>query len=288
MKKYSKLAFYSCFLVCLFAGCKSSTEQIPSYIHVSGVKLAIDTVKYGTSSTKVTDVWVTANNTFLGGYQMPVTFPVLESGTKQLILQPGIMIDDISTTRAPYPFFEPFSIDLNMLRGRIDTITPVIKYKTSTKVAFIEGFEGTFKALKPESANSSTITYINQKDSVFSGSYALKSALTQNGNKFLISSPSYTFNRGGQVWVELNYKNTIGFEVDIETIVNSSTTQVPIVGFEPTGLNKWNKVYINLSDKIADITYGNTIKVQLYSVLPSGNPDARIFIDNVKLLYFDN
>src|SRR5689334_9342546 len=83
-------------------------EQAPGYI-------AIDTFTFDPNptigetgpsvSTKIKDVWVYIDNKFQGAYELPAKFPVLETGSRKIIVSPGIFLNGIAGTRSPYPFY---------------------------------------------------------------------------------------------------------------------------------------------------------------------------------------
>lgn len=69
-----KTIYYITFLLLLFK-CTSCdvinpTEDIPAYIYIADFQLNTNP-NQGTSSDKITDVWVSLNNDFLGVYPLP-------------------------------------------------------------------------------------------------------------------------------------------------------------------------------------------------------------------------
>ena len=76
-------ASLACFLV--FSSCETGDleAEVPSYFAIDEVVVAEDPSK-GSNSQNITDVWVTMDNQFIGTYELPCRFPILDIGEHEL------------------------------------------------------------------------------------------------------------------------------------------------------------------------------------------------------------
>ena len=89
MKKTLKFGALLLCLTSLLSSCDiiNPAEDIPSYVSVSGVSLSSNSVTEGTSSSKITEAWLSVDGDFLGAYAIPSTFPILEEGEHEIAIQ---------------------------------------------------------------------------------------------------------------------------------------------------------------------------------------------------------
>src|SRR5438067_12211826 len=99
-----------CMAIMLFTSCEiiNPSEDIPSYLHVESFSVTTNNETQGSNSSKITDVWVTVDGKALGTYELPATLPVLATGSHDVILSPGILINGIAATRTAYPFYTTY------------------------------------------------------------------------------------------------------------------------------------------------------------------------------------
>jgi hypothetical protein len=126
-----------CFGFLLFS-CKSHVE-IPAYVYVESVDF-IPADEQGTSSFKIPDVWVTVNGTGIGAYQLPALVPVIAEGSTDLIFEAGIKLNGRTEWRPKPSIFTYHKETVHLVKGKIDTISPVFYYN-SVKFALKENFE---------------------------------------------------------------------------------------------------------------------------------------------------
>ncbi len=278
--------------------CNSNVET-PSYVYIESVDFAAGD-EQGTSSSKIPDVWVTANGTSLGTYQLPALVPVLASGKTELIFEAGIKLNGLSVQRPKYPLYTLYKETVTLVKGRVDTISPSFSYQTSVKFSFIEDFESAglkFYSI-PGSAelkktqDSSLIFHYRNEPNNFSGIIELPDADTIHYFDIRTTSPIYlNSNSVSECFVEINYCFTQNVEIGLYCYSSSSsvtTKQVPIANIVGTQDNlTWNKVYINLTDEMADATInmGMThFNIYMKSGISRGNT-ARFLFDNIKVVY---
>jgi len=139
-KKHSFAHFY--FLLLIFPSCSllEQNEPIPSYLYVNEFSLKTF-VNQGSSSQKITDVWLFNDTEFLGMFPLPAKIPLLSYGEQNLTIQAGIKENGIGATPENYPFFNPIKVKVNLTALKTDTLKLETSYLSSTKFHFAENFE---------------------------------------------------------------------------------------------------------------------------------------------------
>ena len=117
-KKYNTLLFL--FFAIALTSCNiiNPAEPVPSYLKVDSFSLAASTT-LGSTSNKIADVYVYVDTKFQGAYPIGSTFPILESGSHEMLFYPGIALNGIANTREPYPFYEPLKKTVDLKSGEI-------------------------------------------------------------------------------------------------------------------------------------------------------------------------
>src|ERR1035438_2123734 len=90
---------------------------IPSYIHIDNISVNTHGTLYGSSSSKITDVWVYVDDQPIEAFELPATIPILMTGVHTVIIKAGIKIDGISELRSIYPFYVPYTASMNLVAG---------------------------------------------------------------------------------------------------------------------------------------------------------------------------
>ncbi len=278
-------------LVLLLSGCtKTSIDEVPSYINIAGSKLIVTDIQ-GSGSQKISDAWVYADNDLVGAFELPKKFPVLKSGTTQLLIFAGIKLNGFNETRSPYPFYEKISIPVNLEREKItDLGLLTFSYVAGTKFAWKEDFEQANLSIDTTARSEVNLvrTQLAELATVFPG----------EGNKYtakvLIPNDSVVFEcathdsfilptDGSSVFLEMNYKSNNEFTVGL--LVNGSvSSQRSILVINPS--SSWNKIYINLTPTLSSITSATSFRVFLTAKKNTKDANGEIYFDNMKLLHF--
>jgi len=240
------------------------------------------------TSTKIKDVWVFVDNEIQGIYELPAYFPILNSGSKSVALLPGILLNGISTTRSPYPFYQPYFDTLEFIPGTEIHVDPTYNYFSSAICKWCEDFEGAgFSLTKTNTSDTSMYqTPYMGDNTVFEGVGASVIYLDSNKDFFEIASTTeYELPKSGNpVYLELDYK------IDEEMIVGmfvtqpGSVDQFPVITLNPT--TKWNKIYIELGFIITDYPNASGFKIFFAGFKnPNIAGTASFYIDNIKLVH---
>lgn len=289
-----KTIYYITFLLLLFK-CTSCdvinpTEDIPAYIYIADFQLNTNP-NQGTSSDKITDVWVSLNNDFLGVYPLPALIPILAQGEQTITLEAGIKNNGVNGNAAAYPFYQSVQSKVTLQANEVDTLRPAISYRNETKFPLVEAFESnghTFRDLR-QGSDFNRIQIVSE--GAFQGTSAQlmvdkTNPLAEIATLNRYPNPSA---KSPSIYLEVNYKSEaavlfgiIGYKNGVEY------TPVYQAGFVEKA--DWNKIYFNLSELLAGTAY-DEFQVVFKTALPSQNnvytkDKATIWLDNIKLVHF--
>lgn len=295
MRKW-KMAGFGALLLFMLASCDviNPEEGIPAYIYVPDIELQTNNITEGTSSEKITDVWLNLDGGFLGAYTLPALIPILETGNREITLQAGIKDNGINSTPEIYPFYESFVYTPELVSEKIDTIRPVIGYQDGAEFAFIENFERSAHLFQDvQRGNASQVTLVTE--GVFEGSQSLKIQLDSTSSVVELATNGRFGGLTAQnplVYLEVNYRSdvpvvfgVIGHEVNG---LPSQGVRALNPGFVPN--QEWNKIYFNLSLLINQVNRAE-YQVILQAFIPLENGQftraaANVWLDNIKLVHF--
>jgi hypothetical protein len=296
MKKNYFLFFTGVLFVSLIlSACNlyNPAEPVPSYIRIEKIDLTT-TAEQGSNSSKITDAWIYIDEQLVGCFELPVTVPVLYDGSHKLSVSAGIKINGISATRGPYPFYDRYVTTVELTRGNILTVNPVVKYVSTlnwdpSKI-WQENFESTGIAIdtSPSGTDTSLIHYKISGGSdplVFEGLGSGIAYLDASKTLFeCISSTSFILPRGdAPVFLELNYRCNNQFVVGIFAHSSASTGKHKVLNINPS--ETWNKIYIYITPEISNSGSATDFTVFIGMFNSTGASSAYLNIDNIKLIH---
>ncbi len=282
------------FSLLMAGGCRKmqSSQTIPAYIKIDSVFLETYYPVEGSASQEISDVWVYVDDQQMGVFQLPALFPILAEGTHRLEIRPGIKLNGISSTRIPYPFYHPIIYEnFNFIPDSVIDLGDIkTEYYTNTKFIWLEDFEGSYISIKESETSDTTIeqtTPSNSPEAFLSSnsSYSGKIVLTQNNPMFWgYSFDAYDLPRDGTpVALELNFKTDIPMLVGVLTSLPGDFKWDDLVYLNKSP--EWNKIYVNLAPTTSRYTNAYDFKIYFRAIIGSNDDMAKIYIDNIKLLY---
>ncbi len=276
---------YGLFLIFSFYSCEiiNPDEEIPSYIHIDKISLTTNTAQEGSASENITDAWVFINDQFVGGYELPTTFPVLFSGDVNLKVRAGIKNNGATALRVDYSFYKEFEQNIRLYRDSVIELEPVVSYQTDLNFIWLENFDAPTTTLSLTD-QSVPFTITNDSLETKEGSGSLKIELTENQDAFYGLSPEMTFPMLGEnVYFELDYKGDAFIEVRVLSYLPGNFYEDAQIILFPK--QDWNKVYIDLG--LAISKYPNATKHQIAILAYNGSnqTNSKVFLDNLKIIY---
>ena len=277
-------------LILFFYGCSKEKLKAPDayFFRVNTVDVAVTTPSIqGTTSNKITDLWLYVNGNYRGAYPVGSLLPIACYGPAKIQIFPGIKNNGISATRQPYEFLAPVVIDTTLNDGNYVTRNLIFNYKNSAVFHWNEDFEG-----------FGTITGISMRRSPYSGADTGFSVLNGNPNVFegakcilmsgmtgatdvaqIESNAQFTLPlSGAPVYLEINYKCNQPFEVGVYG--NVEYKPVNIINTSYT----WNKIYIQLTAAVSTVPLYAQYGIYLRAIHETDNPE--IYIDNLKVISY--
>lgn len=275
------------------AGCDRNQALPIVYLEVDSLTLAVDPSK-GTSSAHVRSVWVEAEGTYYGVYPLPARIPLPVSNPNATVrLYPGVEVNGISSFQAQYEFYGPYTRNLNSAYGQ--TVkwpqggAAVLAYESWAQVVNVEDFESAGIQLVP-TPRSDTVWNRTQSERFPAPAGESHSAsgmvvLRPGQNIFeAITQQAYILPKAGQsVYLELNYKSTMPFNLGVVANENGTSTQQTTVTFRDKKV--WSKAYVNLVTEVSAFPGAINYNLFLGAVRTKREVADTLWIDNLKLVY---
>ncbi len=271
--------------------CKDEPEQIPAYIKIEPF---VVNSPGGAGWQKITEGWLYIDNLLVGGYALPATVPVLDSGNVKVTILPGVRENGLTETPTVYPFFQPFEGNYTLQPAETTTIQPATQYYPNAVFPW---------SLDRSTLNNSTIgfenrdgdssnTFVLVTDGAFEGR-SLKLAvdtahtLMEVATELLDELP---VTQERPVWLELHYQCDMPFEL---WILGSDGGGIEISQavylFAP--YETWNKIYFNLSPFLIALKQ-DKYRLFFRASLPRGSNGqysqtaGTVYLDNLRLIHF--
>ncbi|GAB4456165.1 MAG: hypothetical protein Fur0028_10970 [Bacteroidales bacterium] len=271
--------------VFLLTSCKKwdKEEKIPSYISIYQSSLQTEFATQGAASSNIADVWVNIDGNRQGTYEIPTTFPVLETGRHKVTLRAGIKVNGIAASRIIYPFFDMINMDTVLQEGKTVILNPVYSYKPATVFAWREDFQGNGFSLD-RAIESDTLLYVISDST---GNKYGKFSIDAIRQRFYYKSAEAHLlpKNGTAIFLEFDYRCNHPFTVGllINKLQTSVNTPILVVNPHPT---TFNHIYVDLSYVVNYNLNAIDFNVIFQAVLQDGYTTGDAEIDNVKLIHF--
>lgn len=271
---------YILVLVILFGFNSCSKDEleatIPSYISIDKFTVSTNYATQGTSSSNITDAWVYIDNNLVGIFELPAKFPVLKEGSVKIEVYPGIKENGISERRARYLFYNVYTEQIILEKGKTFNLTPTTTYTSGTTFYWMEDFES---ASLPFSYNaiSDTVVYKTSSD-VFEGYYSGKASMIPGMDFFECYTQIFTtLPRNKTVFLELNFKTNQPVLVGLF----ADSDQVGVFYLNTT--STWKKIYLDFTELIK--TRANASQYKIFFGFQSKVDYPDFAFDNLKIVH---
>lgn len=278
-------------LILILTSCsKNEDALIPAYIRIDSISVSPDILQ-GTASHNITDVWVYSKSGLIGAFELPAQIPILEEGNTQLDIYAGIKLNGISAARVNYPFYTPLSVNVDLTRDSVINLSGLkVAYSDQCKFAWIEDFENENFTFRTTAVGKVPLQRITATDEIFSfkgetNKSSVKAVLIYD-SLYLEYASYETFKLPADgtrpTFLELNYRNNAEFVVGL--FVNGTVIeQRPVLVVNPS--EKWNKIYVNLTNAVNENNDANNFKIYIKMTKPTDMDTAYLLLDNLKLIY---
>ncbi len=271
-------------LLMTVVGCDTEEEAIPAYLQIDNYTITTS-ASQGSDSHNIQDVWVYANNNLIGGFNLPATIPILESGAVDIVIDPGIRDNGVSSSPRIYPYYTRFETTVNLVEGEVVSLTPSSTYNSNVTFALVEDFEES--NLFEDDRDNNSATQINLSiQGAYEGSSGRIELTTDNPRIEVASNLVFEdlpTDASSQVYLEMDYKNDIALAIGLIG-VDEFGFEFAFYSHVVTPQGDWNKVYINLTEVLFNSDL-ETYQIGFATTLPSELNSATIMLDNIKLVY---
>lgn len=293
MKRFLRVSIAA--LVLFFINSCKQQDLTPSWLRIEKFELVTNAAVEGVNTENITDAWVYMDGTFLGTWELPCEFPILDEGEHKFIIYPGIKDNGINATRVKYPFYTRIETTIDLIKDETVTYSPTTYYEEGIVYLGQEDFEDTGTILNPISdSDTSKITIINSTDYpdiVQYGNGCGMVTLDEIDTIIQVYTDLELYLPSNQdIYMEVDFmnNNSFAFGFFYQTSSEYSFDDVYFIAApQETDEMQWKKVYINLTDYLGSVSDLEWVDYYFVSTLDDGNTDAVIYIDNIKLLYFE-
>lgn len=270
---------------------KNDTDLIPSYLYIENIGL-ISTYDQGTASHNITDAWVYVNETLIGAFELPAKVPILFAGEQKITVRPGIKINGISNTRAIYPFYTDMVKTIELVKDSVVNFNEAVtQYNSSVIFPWLENFDFSGITLDTTSKSTVGISKTNDPELIFqlpgedNNNSAFIDMVADSAIFEATSTQSFDLpNDGSAIFFELNFKTNHDLVVGIFYTSSGIRVQRPLLVLNKTDI--WNKIYVNLTVPMYDTPNATNIQIFLGAQKEDGTEEAKIYLDNLKLVHF--
>lgn len=285
----SKL-FWGCAAL-LFSSCNliNPDEKQAAYIESDTFALSTNAFQHGSASHDIRDCWLYFNDQAIGTYQMPFNVPVLKEGKGTLTVLPGVVLNGTGFVRIAYPFYRPYTVDIELVKGGITQIEPVTTYFDNVVMPIRVNFDDASGVPLEATSNSDTTLQIitTGNPNVFEGNGSGLIRLSRFSQGFAEVQTINTVSlpkQGKLVYLELNYKSNRELAIGVIGL-NAQTQNSKSIStyLEPTA--NWKKVYVNLTAQVSAAAQATGYKIFFGAAKPEGNQALEVFLDNIKIVY---
>jgi hypothetical protein len=265
-----------------FSACREKNE-VPAYIHVPSFTLEVVSGQ-GSSTQKITDAWVYLDGQVNGVYPLPITFPIVEVGSRRLEFFPGIRNNGSRGNPIIYPFYDVYKVTKVLESGKIDTIRPVVRYANDVIFKVLENFEGSNPLFTVHRDNASANGFVNLPEG-FEGKAA---TITLNKDFPILtklSSPKVSLpESSNDIFLEMNYKTEAPLAIGLFGTGGAAGLEGrEVYKITLFASKEWNKTYINLTNEVKNMRAAE-YQILIRSALPDSVQSAKLRIDNIKLI----
>lgn len=293
----SHLSPFILIAILLFSACTDDKDFVPpSFLHVDAIKVVPTTsnpisLEPGFYTSDIVACYVVAHYPesskldSIGLFQLPFTVPVLHSGeVDYLEFYPAVKHSGVAGTLPYYTFYKPIRINSQTLvigdTLRFDTLSTTYAISISDMQMF-EPFEPTelstlfdsivwHKYAASEACSGQGYASVHVPDSVTNVPFSIKT-------DFYVADPTRA------VYLELDTRSDIRFEVYMESAYTSggATDKQRVMVVNPS--ENWQHMYINLGRTWSWFNHNPSFKISFAALNPYGE-EGDVRIDNVKVI----
>lgn len=258
-------------------------ESLPSYLYIEGADFVSRTGE-GTSDQAIYHSWININGDFVGAFENPRLIPLNYEGNVECIVNPGIFSNGISSLYEINEVMTPYKLDVELVRGEVDTIYPVFYYDETAGFSLINDFDNDQHDFNEDIDGDAFTRMIPTSRDAYSGKSGVIRLTTDH--RLAVMTTKFDLENlpigSGQKILEVHYKNDVPVEFGFRFYDNGSPIDFFEYGLNPS--EEWNKVYINYTELINRLD-ASRIRILIRAALPADMEEGFVYFDNLKFTY---
>ena len=277
---------FNLLLVVLILLSCSKNNPDPSWIEIKEWSLISNkTNKEGELTHNFSNAYIEIDGETIGFFQLPITLPILKTGKHTLRVSPVILNNGIEASKMVYPFCQPYSLDIELISNKTTSVTPSTSYLTDCKF-WIEDFEDAGIKIRSSESYSTILSVGNNAKFLKYGKNYGEVTINNSLPTWLgITTSNSTLPKGKNIYLEVDYLNTINFTTGLYVQYNNIYNPNITVNAQNKSELKWKKIYIDLRDLVSYSTEGSIFE-QYFTVNNGESTDTNfILLDNIKVIY---
>lgn len=265
-------------------------QDIPRYLVVPELAFTPGELE-GTSSSKITDLWVYSATDVVGVFPLPAVVPLLPEDIAEgsVRLLAGIRENGLSDRRAPYPFFTAYEQAQFPDPGMRDTLVPSVELVEDVRLLRVEDFEtsNVFGSM----IGGPGLLRVDDDIQVFEGgeSGRINVSIGAEAVRVRTVEQEYDLINGAPAFLEMDYRCDQPFAVGLFGFRGGQEWQHPAMVLTATddGLNPvWNKIYIDLEPLVMAQGTADHFEVYFECFLQAGRSSGSVGLDNLRILTY--
>lgn len=268
----------------------------PAYLSIPDLDLKTNYADEGSAHSKITTVWVFADDIAVGAFELPCIVPVIADGNTKIEVYPGISMNGIDATRAIYSPYAKYENQINLTPLDTAVLDPSgiaeINYASTATINIVEDFDEAGQNLIPTVRSDTSVIKTNKPEEVFvnpdeaedNGRAGL--IVLEGDQQFFEMSTIDIYDLPGgsrSVYLEMSYRNEIPITVGVIAHTPAGNQQAQTLTLFAS--EEWNKVYVNLVTEISSFPTATGFQIFVGGIKNPSIDTAKVYLDNLKIAY---
>jgi hypothetical protein len=262
----------------IFSSCAKSlpNDGIPAYLYIADSVKTKGIAALGEQTNRVFDVRVSVGNEDRGIWEIPSLIPILQSGTKDVVIKPYILRNNNTSMHVEYPMLNYIVLKNNFVPKKIDTLKLTFEYDTNVVIKLQQSFDNT------TNFSNSSLSMTEKKSGIASMHIKVDSSTTDT-TTIAQYNTAISLDFGAQIYMEFDFKMNDGTFIPTVAYDNNGSISYVYGTTRLVNSSDWKHVYWYLSPQT---DYANKGSYYIAFILTPeiGKTKADLYIDNLKIL----
>lgn len=269
--------------ILLFAACKKD-GAVPAYVRVVSPKV-VETG--GTEvSSKITDLWIYANDQPVGVWQPGRPVPVIGTGPTAIKVVAGVRKNGLTDERIAYPFYATWQQQVDLVPGQTHTLEPEIRYFDDLDFWLADFNAG----VRLDTVGCTATMVLMPTDGTLVGQGVQYGRIQLDAEHDVyrgVSSGDPFTGTGSRAFLEIDYRSDTPLLIGVRYTLQGVQKEAPQVYAVPTkradGNMPWNKLYVEMAGPW-NVSGALDKRFYIKAKLENGATSGVVDVDNIKLV----